>query len=250
MANERYSEYIEETPKTFVQGLFEESSTQKHPLGQIRRLSDGREFIYCKMGTTNAVAGSTYQARVPVIANEANLAVAANANIGDRTLTVTMGDTTLANTANALAEGYVWVSSATGNGHCYKIKSHPAIAANASGNLTLYDKIRANLVTTSKVSVVPNTCSAVIQTVANVTAAPVGVATFIVTANYYAWLQMSGPCAVEVDGTVVAGDAVVCSNAAAGTVMPSANGLETYFQVGICIANNANDHWCLVDLKL
>jgi len=251
MANERYAEYIEETPKSFVQGLFEESSTAKHPLGTTRRLSDGREFIYCKMGAANAVAGSVYQGRVPVIANEANMAVTVAGTIGDRSIAFTMGDSTLANTANALAEGFVWVSTGAGNGHCYKVKNHAAIAANAGGTLYLYDKLRANIATaTSKISIVPNPCSGVIQAVANVTAVPVGVATFIVTTAYYAWLQKTGPCAVETDGTVVAGDTVICSAAAAGTVQPAANGTEMYFQVGKCIANNANDHWSLIDLAM
>jgi hypothetical protein len=247
MANERYSEFTEETPKSFVQGLFEESTTQKQRLGTVRRLSDGREFVYAQMGATNAVAGQVYQARVPVIANEANLA-AANANVGDRVANVTMGDTTLANTANALAEGYLWASSGGANGHAYKIKSHPAIAANANGLITLYDKLRSSNWATTKVSLVPHPCKAVIVAVANLTAVPVGVATFVVTANSYCWLQTKGPCAVETDGTVIAGDKVVIGSAN-GTVMPEGvNGVAA--PLGICIANNANDHWSLIDLKL
>lgn len=252
MANERYSEFIEETPKSFIQGLFEESSTQKHPLGTIRRLSDGREFIYAKMGATTGVAGTLYQTPAVDAANVANVGVAA-ANVGDRQITVTpvtivSGDLT----ANTFAEGFVHINTGPANGMAYKIKSHPTLAANTANVFTLYDKLRsANLTTSSKVSLTRHPCKAVIaSTGSNSTGSLVGVATFPVTANYFCWLQRRGPCAVEVDGTVTAGNAVFPA-ANDGTVGPGANGAtEAFYPVGICMSPNANDHWALVDLKL
>lgn len=252
LAFDKRGDWIEENPQMYLQGLFEESATKKHPLGTTRKLSDGREFIYVKVGGTATVAGQLYQARVPVIANEANLAVTANANIGDKELSITMGDSTLANTANALTDGYIWVSTGASNGHAYKIKSHAAIAANANGNIALYDKIRdANVAAaTSKVSLVPHPCYAVIvKPATKATATMVGVAPMVITANYFGWLQKKGPCAVEVDGTVIAGDKVI-SRSAAGCVSPITANTEVDAEVGVCIANNANDHWALVDLRL
>ncbi len=252
MANERYGEYIEETPKLFLQGLFEESSTQKHPLGTHRKLSDGREFVYTKMGATAGVAGQVYQTPAVDLANVANVTVA-NANVGDRTITITpvtivAGDLV----ANTFAEGFVFVNTGAANGMAYKIKSHPLLAANTAANFVLYDKLRsANLVTsTSKVTLVRHPCKDVIAHASPPTSGLVGVCTSPVTANYYVWLQTRGPCAVEVDGTVVNGDKVIPSANANGTVSPSANGLETEVTVGICLSNNANDHWALVDMKL
>jgi hypothetical protein len=258
MADERYAEYQEENPKSWIQGLFEESSTQKHRLGSIRRLDDGREFIYCKMGAVAGVAGRLYQGVVADIANHANLAVA-NANIGDRQANVTMGDTTAANTANAFAEGYLHVNTGASNGMAYKIKSHPAIAANAAGIFTLYDKIRsANFAAaTTKVSLTKHPCKAVIVHPSPPTSALVGVCTFPVTANYFAWLQKKGPCPVEIEVAVAAGADVFASNAADGTVtcaVAAANAIDMLttgaFRVGRCLANNANDHWALIDLNL
>jgi hypothetical protein len=243
--------WTEQEPQLYLQGLFDEASTQKHPLGTRRRISDGREFIYVKMGATNAVAGSIYQGVAPVVANHANLAITANANIGDKAVSITMGDSTLANTANALAEGYLWINTGAGNGHAYKIKSHAAIAANANGNIALYDKLRANIAAaSSKASVLKHPCKDVIVHPSPPTQTPVGAATFIVTANYYAWLQCKGPAAVEVDGTVVNGDGVRCSANVDGAVEPSANGTETEYHVGVVMCNSANDHWCLVNLNL
>lgn len=252
MANERFAEFIEQDPKSFVQGLFEESSTQKQRLGTIRKLSDGREFVYAQMGAANAVAGAVYQGVAPVVANHANMAVTANAAVGAREVSITMGDSTLANTANALAEGFLWVNTGAGNGCAYKIKSHAAIAANANGNIALYDKVRIALTAaTSKVSVMQHPCKAVIIHPSPPTGAIVGVAPQVITANYFAWLQRRGPCAVEVEGTVVNGDSVICSETVDGTVGPGANGAsEEEYPVGVCIANSANDHWALIDLKL
>jgi hypothetical protein len=258
MANERWSEFVEESPKVFVQGLFDESSTAKHALGTKRKLMDGREYVYCQMGATAGVAGQLYQGVVIDIANQANLTVA-NANIGDRTISVTVGDTAIANTANFFADGFVHVNTGAANGMAYKIKSHPAVAANAVGVFTLYDKIRnANLVTsTSKVSLTQHPCKAVIVHPSPPTAVLTGVCTYPVTANYYAWLQTKGPCPVEVEVAVAAGKQVCASNAVNGavTIVPSdANGIVCFslgsYPVGNVITNNANDHWALIDLNL
>lgn len=252
MANERLAEFMEESPKTFVQGLYEQSSTQKHRLGTIRRLSDGREFIYAKAGAANTVAGNIYQGVAPDVANHANLAITANAAVGAREISITMGDTTLANTANALAEGFLWINTGAGNGCAYKIRSHAAIAANANGNIAIYDKVRVAIAAaTSKASVMKHPCKDIIIHGSPPTGAIIGVSPYVVTANYFAWFQKKGPCAVEVEGTVVNGDVVICSETVDGTVGPGANGAsEEEYPVGVCIANNANDHWALIDLKL
>jgi len=252
MADERYAEFIEETPKAWVQGLYEESSTQKHRLGTIRKLSDGREFIYCKKGATNAVTGQIQQAVAADVANIANLAITANVAANARAVVVTLGDSNLANEANAFAEGYLWVNTGNGAGDTYKIRHHAAIAANANGTFNLYDKIRSNMIAAdTKVSILKHPCKDIVVHDSPPTGAIVGVATFEVTANYYAWFQKRGPCAVEVEGTVVNGDIVICSETVDGTCGPGANGAsEEEYPVGVCMANNANDHWALVDLKL
>lgn len=265
MANERYAEFVEETPKSFVQGLFEESSTQKHKLGSIRRLTDGREFIYAQMGATTGVAGKLYQSVVVDLANVANCTVA-NANVGDRVVSVTpvtvvSGDAA----ANTFAEGFLYINtgSTSGEGRTYKIKSHGALTANTAANFTLYDKLRdANITAAaSKASLVRHPCKAVIVHPSPPTSGLVGVCMFTVTANYYAWLQKSGPCAVENEAgsgaALTPGKEVFASPAADGCItgqVATANGIDLQatagYPVGKCIANNANDHWALVDLNL
>lgn len=262
MADERYAEYTADPPQSWSQGLFEESATQKAPLGVVRKLSDGREFIYVKNGATAMVAGQIYQSQVCDVANAANLAVA-NANIGDRSLTVTMGDTAAANTANAFTEGYLYVSTGASNGMTYKIKNHSLAVANANCTVTLYDKIRnANIAaSTSKVSLFPAKCRGVIVHPSPPTSTLVGVATFPVQANYYAWLQKKGPVAIENEAgsgaALTPGKQAFASPASNGCItgqVSTANGIDLQataaYPVGRVIANNANDHWALIDLDL
>lgn len=244
-------DWVEDGPQLFLQGLFEQSSTKKHPLGTVRRLSDGREFIYCKAGAANIAAGVLVQSAVVDSANVANLAVTAVANVGDKSIAFTMGDSAAANTANAYQDGYAYINTGAGNGCLYKIKSHAAIAANANGTLYLYDKLRSNISNaTSKISLIKHPCDAVIVHPSPPTASLIGATTFPVTTAYYFWAQKKGPATVLFNGTVVNGDAVIASSAVDGSVMPSANGQETEAQVGMCIANNANAHWGTVLLNI
>ena len=262
MANERYSEFIEETPKSYVQGLFEESTTQKHRLGTVRQLIDGREYIYVKNGATNLVAGQLIQNPAVDAANVANLAVSA-ANAGTRVVSVTpitpvAGD----NEANAFAEGYLHINTGPGNGMAYKIKSHGAFTANTAANITLYDKLRgANLTTASKATLSKPPGKNVIVHTSPPTATLVGVATFPVTANYYAWLQKKGPAPVEMAldsaNVLIAGAEAYASAAVNGCVtgqIITANFIDAaatqLYPVGKVQYIAANDHWALIDLKL
>lgn len=254
MANERYAEFLEETPKSWIQALFEESSTQKYRLGQRRPLADGREYMYIQAGAANLDPGKLTMARAMVAANEANLALAnisaAVVAAGCREITVTVGNTILANTANALAEGYINIVDGTGQGYSYKIKGHPAIAANGTGNLSLYDKVRAAL-TTAKGTIFMNPAKAVIATAGVPTATLVGVPMFTITANYYAWVQVKGPAAVLANGTLVIGND--CGpGTVAGSVGPlPANTGEVYPRVGRVIAIGTADlDYASIDLRL
>ncbi len=252
MADERYAEFIEETPQTWIQGLFEESSTQKYKLGTRRRISDGREFIYGHAGASNLAVGKLMQASLPDTANTANLAVTNVANAvanAVRQITVTNGDHALANTANAYAEGYVAIQDGTGLGYLYKIKNHPAIAANANGVFTLYDKLRANL-TNAHVTLIKHPCEGILIHASPPTAGLVGVTLDNVTANYFAWFQTKGPASVLVQGTLVIGDTCIADATTDGAVGPSANGQETEIQVGRVIDIGANGEYGIVDLNL
>lgn len=248
MADERYGQFQEETPRSWVQGLYEESSTQKYPLGTERAISDGRVFVYVEVGAANLATGKLVQGEA-IEANHANCAVANVANaVANRTrqVTVTLGNANL--TANQYAEGFMNVEDGTGLGYAYKVKNHPAANANANVVVTLYDKLRANL-TSAHVTLVKHPCKDVIVTAANATQRIVGCPQMTLTANYYGWVQKKGAASVLVAGTLVAGDmAYEAANGAAGP--PAANIVPTTQYVGRVLHLGANTEYGLVDLDL
>lgn len=178
------------------QGLFEDSSTAKHKLGTRMQLADGRVFFYSKNGATAGVAGTLMES-LSAEANHENVAFESAAAIGATSVTLVDGGT--AATANQYAEGYLWVNDGTGEGHYYKVRSNVATSGSASDSLTLtlYDPIRVAVVAsgTSEGSVMFNPYYGLIVATTEAKS-PAGVVNFVVTANYYFWLQTYGPCVI------------------------------------------------------
>jgi len=247
MANERWAEYQEDHPKLFLQSLFETSVTQKHPLGTIRRLTDGREYIYFENAGTNLAVAKCIQGPAEE-ANHSNIAIANTANIGLRAVNVTLSDANVV--ANQYAEGFLHVQSNVAVGYMYKIKNHPAANANANLTVTFYDKIRGvNLANTCYATLTKHPCKDVIVTAATATQRIIGVPTGIVLANYFAWAAKKGPCCVLVAGTLVAGDmAYEAANGAVGP--PTANVVPTQQYVGRVLQIGANAAYGIIDLDL
>jgi len=248
MSDSRQAGWLEDNPKSFVQPLWELSSTQKQKLGTRRTLSDGRSFIYVKNAATEIAAGYVVASAEMDYANTGNLAVTANVAANATSVGVTMGTTTKANTANAFAEGFLYFNSGGGNGATYKIKHHAAIASAANGTFYLYDKVRVAATTSSKCTVVKHPCKDVI--IANVTliSGIIGVTQKVLTANYYGWIQTRGPACIKVYGTSTIGRTVYMAGAN-GCISVTANGSsEAYAPLGYNIANSANAEWTLIDL--
>jgi len=243
------SVFKEQTPKTLIQDLFEESSTQKQRMGSTVLLADGREFVYGQAGAANIAVGKLVQGAVHDVANHGNMAVA-NANANATALTVTLGD--LLVTANMYAEGFLHISDGTGEGYAYKIKSHPAAVANANVVITLYDKLRLTLAT-AFCTLCKHPASGVVIMPSPPTQALVGSTIIPVTANYYAWFQKRGPACVLANGTLVAGDRAYTSTAVDGAVSPSSgNAVDMAVEqfVGHVLTVNANTHHALINLVI
>ena len=203
-------------PQVAARGLYADSSIQEHTLGEKMVTPDGRVFRYVKAGATALVPGTLQQAPVE-ITNHQNLAPTANVAIGATSFTVTLGATAV--TANQYAGGFVIITTSTGAGYQYRIKSHKAAALSATVQLTLEDPVLVAFVSaSSKVDLVLSPYSGVIINPTTATSLPVGVAVYPITASYYGWLQTHGPAALLADGAVVVGTSVVASNATAGAV--------------------------------
>jgi hypothetical protein len=245
-------DYTEISPRVYYQSLYEASSTKKHGLGTVRQLSDGRVFVYGQAGAANLAAGVLVQGPAPDVANHGNIAVAANANIGNRSVTVTLGNLLIA--ANFYQDGWMHISDATYGGKAYKIKSHANAAANANLTLNLYDAIRdANLTTSAKVTLTAHPCSGVIIHPSPPTSLLVGVPVVAITANYYGWFQTKGPAPVLTQGTLVAGNMAYPDVTANGAVGPAnANAIDNVKvqDVGRVISVNANTHYSMIQLDL
>lgn len=174
---------------SLAQSIFESSATQNHPLGELAVTNDGRKFRYVKNGAVATIAGSLYMAKVAV--GDATNMVGKTAAIGSKTISVTLGATAV--TANEYAGGYLVINAGTGAGYTYKVASHPANAGGGDVVLTLEDAlIVATLTADTKCSLAYNPYFGVIASVN--TAKPVGVANYVIPANYYGWLQTSGVC--------------------------------------------------------
>lgn len=209
--NERIGNYNEQEPKTWIQGLFEESATQKYRLGTVRRLDDGRWYRYGKL-TAAAIATAgvlVSKVQTPVDATIA-AADALLALAGTRHLSVTAA----AVTAAQFVDGFAVVKAGTDIGCMYKIRGNGATDGIATGRvaLELYDKLYQTWVAASTtVALHANPWKDILlnPAVANEAATTqervVGMTIRPMTASYYGWFQTKGPACLVLDIDAAAG---------------------------------------------
>lgn len=232
-------------PAVVAQGLYEESSSALHNLGELVHSNDGRAFRYVKAGGTALAAGKLQQSSAQDTGDH-NLAVAA-ASAG-ATQIVTTGTVTV--TANQYADGFVAVADDAGEGYMYRISSHAAATA-AVVTLNLADEIQVALTTSSTIDIIKNPYDGVIINPTTISSSPAGVAVKALTAAYYGWLQVSGPCAVLADGGLTVGTDVVASDNVAGAVEITADGTpEILSVVGTAMIAASDTEYGIVNLKL
>jgi hypothetical protein len=225
------------------QDIFSSSATQGTGLGVRATLGDGRVFRYALAGATALVVGDLQQASAEDTTNYQNLAVTAAA-IGATSIVTT---TTATVTANALAGGYLCVTTSAGIGNVYQIGGNTA-ATGAVFTITLNDPLLVALTTGSRIDLIPNTFASVIINPASASSAPVGVAVYPTTAAQYGWLQTQGVAPVLNDaGTVTVGTTLVASNATAGAV-EALTGVQAI--VGLAITGIAANQVGLINLNL
>lgn len=204
-------------PDTPAQPLFSSSATMRHQLGEKFVTGDGRKFRYVKAGASALVVGNVIQAPAQVTTHDQLTPVAAA--VGATQISVAL-DATNDATLNQYAGGWAVIDTTPGLGYAYPISGHPLIAASATGIFSLAMPIQVALTTSSRVTLVPNPYSGVIQSpVTTLTGAVVGVAVYPIAANEYGWVQTGGPAAVLIAGTPAVGAAVVVPATAAGAVV-------------------------------
>lgn len=207
--------FQESPPALFNQGLYEISSTQKHRLGTVRRLDDGRVFYYARAGAANLAAGVLCQSEVPG-SNYDELVVATAPAVGDTSIVLTNDSSAI--TANMFKDGYAVGNKGNSVGHVYKIRGNTAAAGGATVTIYLYDSIRAAGASGDEYTLVKNPFDSVIIHPSPPTATLVGVPPVAVTATYYFWIQTAGYASVLTQGTVTAGKLVTGSATVDGAV--------------------------------
>jgi hypothetical protein len=193
-----------------------ENVSQLFPLATKLVYGD-RTFRYGKGGASTGVAGNLYQKAVP-LAGHIDEAIDVPA-VGDVIIsfTPTNCDDIV---ANDFQDGYINIVDETGEGHLYKIKSHPAAASGVACLLTLYDSIRVAPAAGATATVTFNRWKNVIIQPGPATALLSGWAAIAFTASYYTWFQTHGPVSALAENTLVIGEPCVASPADPGAVGP------------------------------
>ncbi len=201
-------------PTAAGQPLYVSQTTQAHDLGAKLVTTDGRIFRYAKAGAVDLVAGNYIQSAAE-IGNHQNLTPVAAA-IGATTVTIALGATAV--TANQYAGGQAVVTVTPGLGQAVTIQGHPAGALSTSVVFTLGEPLRVAWTTSTRVDLVPNLYNGVIQEPATTaTGVCMGVATYIIAANEYGWLQRSGLAAALNSDTNAVGLALCVPSGTAGS---------------------------------
>lgn len=207
-----------------AQDIFNESSVQLHPLGQLGIDSHGSKYRYVKAGGTALVTGNLLQ-EAAEDTQFRSMAVNTAAAIGTDEVEVTLGST--ATTANLFDEGQLVIESSTGIGQLFRIKRHDVADAAATCTFVLDRPLKIALVAaSSQASVRKNSYKGVIQYPATTaTGGAVGVALYAMTANYFGWIQSGGDAVALFDNGTNTSNGVtgiVPSAAVAGSVKPAA----------------------------
>lgn len=205
----------QDTPnQVFAQGLYEESATQKHRLGTMRVLDDGRVFRYCSITAATITAGALVSKATAGVAATVAAADAALNLAGRKEITLTL---TNANAVNYFADGWIVLNTGTGIGEMYKIRGSSVTGVPATGRTTfyLYDALRTTHVTATTTALVyaspyanllinpavANEAATTQETVMGVTIMACG----NTSAVSYLWIQSRGIASLVLDIDAAAG---------------------------------------------
>ena len=232
------------------------TSDKRFPLGALAEARDGRKWRYCEAGATGLSTTLLNQSSVPIAGwvDEIQTDSPGVPVATDKIVTVTMTTTA---TAGDFIDGYLVVTDATGEANMYLIKDNKTGTANATSGYDVSIEIadvggiRTAWTTSSYITVTKNKHKDVVVAPTSVTAVVVGVNLVAVTANYFFWAQVHGPCPMLVDSDgVVAGDGVQASQNSGGSASILDGGVTDVF-IGYGLDPGASDaDTCIIDLRI
>ncbi len=204
--------------------IYSSSAEKTNALGQRGEDKYGRKFRYVRAGAVDLVVDNVIQS-VARDTQFTGLAVPAAVAIGATTLTLTNGTTTT--TTDQFKDGFAVVSESTGIGQIFSISGNTIATSGAALTVTLNEKVRVALSTSSKVTLWASLYGAVIVSPTTRTGKTVGGCVFPIVASQYGWIQTGGPGAALSDATVAAvGEGLSPSTSTAGCVTKQVTLLE------------------------
>lgn len=219
------------------QSIYEESTTQKAPLGTRLEVGD-RVYRYAKAGSGQlGIKAGRIACTVAAAGTHGGTFVSfAVATTGANIIYATIGATVGA--VNTYAEGFVVFGGGTRAGEVYKIKQQSlgdASTGLTNVAITLYDPIVGTVTATSLGALKLNAFICADKTAAGANSA-VGVSMIDVTEGNYFWLQTKGPGAVIAAATPAAN--VALSLGTTGTVIAAIENGTAGDQLQTVVARN------------
>ena len=225
----------------------DETSSQKHKLGTRGVTPDGRIFYYAEnSGTAIDHGGYLVDGIAAVAAHDMDLAATAT-TAGSTSFT---SGTSLTVTKNQYKDGYVYFNDGPGQGETYMVKSNTAVSSATGLSITIDDEdgVQTALTTASLFGLMYNPYKD-ITGVLGVTTAPV-------TADYFCWIQTSGPASVRLGAQVgVVGDALTVSQASGESgeaertdYSDEADIVNIGTAMGIPAVDSDNQ-WCMLNIR-
>lgn len=242
-------------PVQLGQEMFTSSSTQQHPLGTRGISPDGRVYRYVKAGASDLVAGHAVQSPAHPLGQFARAVnTTSNVSVGSTSIRITCASSVAVGFYN---EGYAMIASGAGAGLVYTINNHAAVSTGATGEFFFYneDPIKVTITTTSTVSLFPNKYSGVVTMPATTaTGLLVGVASYVITAAQFGWIQTWGPAAVLGDDTTAIGAPTYTPMGTTGRVAGAdatvITTVSTKQYVGHLMQADVQAQWVGIDLRI
>ena len=221
--------------------------TQVPDLGVRATTGDGREFRFASAGAAALIVGQLQQ-DAAISANLTDVtAVAIAAGALTTTLTISTGTAIV---ANQLAGGFytTYGTVANGGGQISKISSNTAVTASGTSITLKLEDAMAAVTTSATVTIIPPTCSAVIQAPSTITGKIVGVAVNNLAATYYGWLQVKGIANALIAGTPAIGTGLSGPNSGtAGALQVTA---ATLMDIAYNLKTGVNGQYGPVSLRI
>jgi hypothetical protein len=192
----------------------QETSAQFHPLGTKMILPDGRIYYYAENSSAAITTGGQVVDGIQaVVAHDMDL-VAAAASAEATSFTTT---TSLTTTKDQYAGGYVYINDGPGQGEVYSVRSNTLVSSAAGLSITIEDDggLATALTTDTRFGLMYSPYKDIKikdGQGGTETTGVIGVTAMPVTADYFCWVQTSGPAAVLMGAQVaVVGDAIAVS---------------------------------------